>query len=72
MKKSFVIIFWLCVSCSPGSQELTQKGKELLDSEEYDQALGYLSRAVETDPENAEAHNAQAVAYFALGKFSST
>ena len=68
MRRILVYFSWiLLVSCNPSEEELIQKARDLLDSGEPKESLGWLDRAIEQNSENPETYNMRGVANFQLG-----
>lgn len=56
-------------SGSPTMDLLLTQGREALEREEYDLAIGHLSALIDHAPEFAEGYNARATAFFQLGMY---
>src|SRR4051812_41568292 len=51
-----------------GSEAVTRRGRGLINSKEYAQAIDHYNRAIEIDPAYAPAYHGRGVAYLALGE----
>ncbi len=54
--------------CSPSEEELSNKSRELMDQGKFTEAVGYLDRWLEKNPERSDAYNMRGVAYLELGQ----
>jgi Flp pilus assembly protein TadD len=58
---------------SSSSTELNyQEGKKALEAQDWNKAIDWLTKAVQTDPNNADAHNFLGYAYRKIGKFDAS
>lgn len=53
----------LFAACSPSEEELLQKSRTLMDEGKHAEAVGYLDRLLEKNPQHADAYNMRGVAY---------
>jgi tetratricopeptide (TPR) repeat protein len=51
-----------------GPEAVTRRGRALVNSKEYAQAIDHFNRAIEIDPTYAPAYHGRGVAYLALGE----
>lgn len=63
-----ICLGWL-ISCSPGVEDLIQRGKQELNKGAHEQAIETFSEAIEKDTSHAEAFNGRAVGYYELEKY---
>ena len=62
-----LILVWQ--ACSQSSEAFLQKAKELMQAQQYEQALDFANKAIEKDESNAELFNLRGVIYFELKKY---
>lgn len=56
------------LACSPSEEELSNKSRELMDQGKFQEAIGYLDRWLEKNPERSDAYNMRGVAYLELAQ----
>lgn len=54
-------------ACSPSEEELSERSRQLMNEAKYAEAIGYLDRLLEQNPERADAYNMRGVAYLEQG-----
>ena len=70
MRKIWIFIALLGLfACGPSEEELVSEGISNMDSQNWDDAITYLDRALDKNPANARALNAKGVALFQLEKY---
>lgn len=71
MQHKYKLLPLICLlffaACSPSEEELSQKSRSLMDEGKYAEAVGFLDRLLEKNPENASAYNMRGVAYLEQG-----
>lgn len=69
-KKFFILLSLIAglAACSPSEEELSNKSRELMDQGKFTEAVGYLDRWLEKNPERSDAYNMRGVAYLELGQ----
>jgi tetratricopeptide (TPR) repeat protein len=71
MKKILIyLVFSTLFSCGSSSEELLEKGRNLMKEQRFEEAIQFLNKAIEKDSKNTEAFNARGVALFELGKYN--
>lgn len=65
----FFLLSILLFSCGKTSKQLTEEARILLQKQRYEEAILLLNKAIDKNPENADAFNARGVALFELGKY---
>jgi tetratricopeptide (TPR) repeat protein len=60
----------LAAACSPSDEELSDKSRQLMNEAKYAEAISYLDRLLEQNPEKADAYNMRGVAYLEQGNTS--
>lgn len=64
----FIIsLFFGSLACSPSEEELSERSRQLMNEAKYAEAIGYLDRLLEKNPERADAYNMRGVAYLEQG-----
>jgi tetratricopeptide (TPR) repeat protein len=63
----FILICFCLVSCAASRSLDYQRGEEAFKSENYDEAIDYLSRYIEKSPEDADAHLKLGIAFLKKG-----
>jgi tetratricopeptide (TPR) repeat protein len=54
-------------ACTPSEEELSERSRQLMNEAKYAEAIGFLDRWLEQNPERAEAYNMRGVAYLEQG-----
>lgn len=71
MKKIQKLLLIVCLllgaACTPTEEELSDKSRELMKEAKYGEAISYLDRLLEQNPEKADAYNMRGVAYLEQG-----
>ncbi|SHN01197.1 Tetratricopeptide repeat-containing protein [Cyclobacterium lianum] len=65
----FSLLLLLISSCQPSAEELFDAGVAALEKQEYNQAIEYFDRVIETEANFPSAYNARGVAFFELAQW---
>ncbi|TAE15409.1 MAG: tetratricopeptide repeat protein [Bacteroidetes bacterium] len=66
MVAAMVLILLFLGQCTNSSEAYLKKGRELLQSQKFEEAKEYFNKAIAQNAQNAEAFNARGVAFFNL------
>lgn len=71
MKKigSFLLLIVTLMACNPSEEALFDEAISRLQSQNYKEAIEYLDRITEANPNHTSAYNVKGVAWFELGKW---
>src|SRR4028119_403040 len=62
-------LIFVLVACSQSSEAFLDKGRQLMQEQKFEEALGFLNKSIEKDAGNAEAFNARGVTHFELKRY---
>ena len=67
---AYILVLFIVFGCGASSQELVEKARLVMKEQKFEQAILLLNKAIDRNPQNADAFNARGVALFELGKYN--